>query len=231
MARTGRTELRSVIPAARATPRIAAGATPSVVQFSTSSIQQHAHAAPAPSPIPTISEQDTYDIVIIGGGPAGLALANALVSHRSLQQTRILLLEGGSLAPVRDWNDQGGWSNRVSSLTAENIQWLDSEILPNAADSRHRSMEAHRSATIPGCRRYYCLCQPRFRQSPHAALPTWRQATGTHDGKHQSAARAAPGVAGQGKCHDQGKCKGERDAIWRRTRMGWSQSRRGVGTR
>lgn len=41
---------------------------------------------------------------------------------------RILLLEGGPLDPVRNWDDQGQWSNRVSSLTAENIAWLDSEL-------------------------------------------------------------------------------------------------------
>jgi len=98
-----------------------------------------------PEPIPPICAEDTYDIVIIGGGPAGLALASALgefelestasgqlfiltaVSHKTIRDTtRILLLEGGSLDPVRNWDDQGGWSNRVSSLTAENIEWLES---------------------------------------------------------------------------------------------------------
>lgn len=77
-----------------------------------------------PTSIPTVSAEDTYDIVIIGGGPAGLALATAMVSHTALQDARILLLEGGSLGSVRDWDDEGPWSNRVSSLTAENVEWL-----------------------------------------------------------------------------------------------------------
>lgn len=51
------------------------------------------------------------------------------VSHKTIRDTtRILLLEGGSLKPVREWDDQGPWSNRVSSLTAENIEWLESEF-------------------------------------------------------------------------------------------------------
>lgn len=41
--------------------------------------------------------------------------------------SRILLLDGGSLDKVRTWDGQGEWENRVSSLTAENIAWLDSQ--------------------------------------------------------------------------------------------------------
>lgn len=41
-------------------------------------VRQHSHAAPAPVVAPPVSPENTYDIVIIGGGPAGLALANAL---------------------------------------------------------------------------------------------------------------------------------------------------------
>jgi hypothetical protein len=37
----------------------------------------------APSPIPEISDRDTYDIVIIGAGNAGLALACTLRTHLS----------------------------------------------------------------------------------------------------------------------------------------------------
>ena len=40
--------------------------------------------------------------------------------------SRILLLEGGSLDKVRTWDGEGEWENRVSSLTAENVAWLDS---------------------------------------------------------------------------------------------------------
>ncbi|EKC99383.1 ubiquinone biosynthesis monooxygenase [Trichosporon asahii var. asahii CBS 8904] len=110
-------------PAQRARPVIAATRLPAQVQ-----VRQHSHAAPAPVVAPPVSPENTYDIVIIGGGPAGLALANALVSQPSLRDgARTLLLEGGPLDPVRNWDDQGPWSNRVSSLTAENIAWIDSE--------------------------------------------------------------------------------------------------------
>jgi ubiquinone biosynthesis monooxygenase Coq6 len=39
-----------------------------------------------------------------------------------------LLLEGGSLDKVRTWDGEGEWENRVSSLTAENVAWLDSKL-------------------------------------------------------------------------------------------------------
>lgn len=42
--------------------------------------------------------------------------------------TRILLLEGGTLDRVRSWTGLDHWENRVSSLTAENVAWLDSEL-------------------------------------------------------------------------------------------------------
>lgn len=60
-------------PAQRARPVIAATRLPAQVQ-----VRQHSHAAPAPVVAPPVSPENTYDIVIIGGGPAGLALANAL---------------------------------------------------------------------------------------------------------------------------------------------------------
>lgn len=41
--------------------------------------------------------------------------------------SRILLLDGGSLDKVRTWDGKGEWENRVSSLTAENIAWLEGQ--------------------------------------------------------------------------------------------------------
>ncbi|WVR07699.1 ubiquinone biosynthesis monooxygenase COQ6 [Kwoniella sp. DSM 27419] len=77
--------------------------------------------------IPPIREEATYDIVIIGGSNAGLALACALLSHPTISQTtRILLLEGSSLDKTRNWDSAGDWENRISSLTSENVAWLES---------------------------------------------------------------------------------------------------------
>ena len=36
-------------------------------------------------------------------------------------------MEAGSLDRVRSWSGSGDWGNRVSSLTAENVAWLESE--------------------------------------------------------------------------------------------------------
>ncbi|KAI0731047.1 ubiquinone biosynthesis hydrox [Earliella scabrosa] len=59
------------------------------------------------------------DVVIVGGGPAGLALASALSSEPSLRDTlKVSLVEAGDLSKVRDWTPPPGtFSNRVSSIT------------------------------------------------------------------------------------------------------------------
>ncbi|KAK8853195.1 ubiquinone biosynthesis monooxygenase COQ6 [Kwoniella newhampshirensis] len=94
-------------------------------------VRGHASSSSAPAeeeqPIPVISAENTYDIVIIGGANAGLAFACALLSQPTISKTaRILLLEGASLDRTRSWSGEGEWENRVSSLTAENVAWLDS---------------------------------------------------------------------------------------------------------
>ncbi|GAA5893478.1 hypothetical protein JCM5296_007468 [Sporobolomyces johnsonii] len=67
-----------------------------------------------------------HDLVVVGGGPAGLALSAALAASDSIAQThRITLLEAAPLSNVRSWAPaQGQWSNRVSSITAENAAFL-----------------------------------------------------------------------------------------------------------
>ncbi|WVQ84469.1 ubiquinone biosynthesis monooxygenase COQ6 [Cryptococcus sp. DSM 104549] len=103
--------------ASRVAPRSALGAQ-----------RNHSHAAPVvEEEIPEIGEENTYDIVIIGGANAGLAFACALLSEPTISKTtRILLLEGASLDKTRSWSGKGAWENRVSSLTSENIEWLES---------------------------------------------------------------------------------------------------------
>lgn len=130
--------------------------------------------------MPEISKEDTYDIVIIGAGNAGLALActlcklllsthrkclahHTIVSKPALMRddTRILLVEGGSLDRVRSWTGRGEWENRVSSLTAENVQFLRGEsddawktgsvLMP----SRYWSVGAYRGISIVSYQRYH----------------------------------------------------------------------------
>ena len=65
--------------------------------------------------------------------------------------TRILLLEGGSLERVRGWTGEGHWENRVSSLTAENVAWLDSTLsslsLSALGNPRASSIVSHEEDT------------------------------------------------------------------------------------
>ncbi|EJU03703.1 ubiquinone biosynthesis hydrox [Dacryopinax primogenitus] len=78
------------------------------------------YATTAPTPA------EDYDIVIVGGGPAGLALAGALASSPAVYATsRIALVEAGSLDKVREWTmGEGEFSNRVSSITNVSREFL-----------------------------------------------------------------------------------------------------------
>ncbi|KAJ6621397.1 ubiquinone biosynthesis hydrox [Mycena sp. CBHHK59/15] len=72
------------------------------------------------------SNAEECDVVIVGGGPAGLALASALGSSQLVRNSlRIVLVEASDLSKVRDWTPSTGtFSNRVSSLTRMSQEFL-----------------------------------------------------------------------------------------------------------
>ena len=87
------------------------------------------------------------DVVIVGGGPAGLALANALgelvhslttqdinvviIGSSSFvrQNLSITLIEGSDLNRIKTWTPSPGtFSNRVSSLTNASLSFLKGRL-------------------------------------------------------------------------------------------------------
>ncbi|KJA28103.1 hypothetical protein HYPSUDRAFT_156490 [Hypholoma sublateritium FD-334 SS-4] len=66
------------------------------------------------------------DVVIVGGGPAGLALASALGSSSHVRKNiRVTLIEGGDLSKIEAWQPTPNmFSNRVVSLTNASQRFL-----------------------------------------------------------------------------------------------------------
>ncbi|OJD19641.1 ubiquinone biosynthesis monooxygenase COQ6 [Emergomyces pasteurianus Ep9510] len=73
----------------------------------------------------SIQPPDIYDIVCVGGGPAGLGLLAALRSSPITSNLRVALIESQNLSNVRSWNlEPTQFSNRVSSLTPSSVSFL-----------------------------------------------------------------------------------------------------------
>ncbi|KAI9375984.1 hypothetical protein BJX61DRAFT_24832 [Aspergillus egyptiacus] len=68
---------------------------------------------------------DIYDVVCVGGGPAGLALLTALRASPATSRLKVALVESQDLDKSQSWKlDPQHFSNRVSSLTPSSVSFL-----------------------------------------------------------------------------------------------------------
>jgi ubiquinone biosynthesis monooxygenase Coq6 len=70
-----------------------------------------------------VSNPEIYDVVCVGGGPAGLSLVSALRSSPATQRLRIALIDSQKLTPKPDGGEKE-YSNRCSSLTPASVKFL-----------------------------------------------------------------------------------------------------------
>ncbi|EHY59587.1 putative ubiquinone biosynthesis monooxygenase [Exophiala dermatitidis] len=90
---------------------------------SPSSSSSTSGASTSPS---TTSTPEIYDVVTVGGGPAGLALLAALKSSPITSHLKTALIETQDLAKVRQWSlPSDKFANRASSLTPSSVSFLE----------------------------------------------------------------------------------------------------------
>ncbi|KAH3684044.1 hypothetical protein WICPIJ_004982 [Wickerhamomyces pijperi] len=71
-------------------------------------------------------EPKLVDVLIVGGGPAGLTLTAGLKNSKIAKELKISVIEGFNLSSVKTFHDEtpSNFSNRVSSLTPQSIKYL-----------------------------------------------------------------------------------------------------------
>ncbi|KAF7309734.1 Ubiquinone biosynthesis monooxygenase COQ6, mitochondrial [Mycena indigotica] len=96
-------------------------ATTTVSRRAAGQIRRHWQRAASTTVVP-----EDWDVVIVGGGPVGLALASALGSSADIRQNvKVALVEAGDLSSVQNWTPEPGtFSNRASSLTHKSQEFL-----------------------------------------------------------------------------------------------------------
>ncbi|EME44275.1 hypothetical protein DOTSEDRAFT_44538 [Dothistroma septosporum NZE10] len=67
---------------------------------------------------------ELYDLVCVGGGPAGLSLVSALRSNASTRDLKVALIDGQDITSTHPPNDPVNYSNRCSSLTPSSVRFL-----------------------------------------------------------------------------------------------------------
>ncbi|KAJ3551493.1 hypothetical protein NM688_g4672 [Phlebia brevispora] len=93
-----------------------------ILQLGRSRLAPHARRCYA-----TTSTAEHRDVVIVGGGPAGLALASALSSSKAVRDSlRVTLVEAGDLVKIKEWQmPADSFHNRVSSITNASRGFLE----------------------------------------------------------------------------------------------------------
>ncbi|ELR05042.1 Putative ubiquinone biosynthesis monooxygenase [Pseudogymnoascus destructans] len=74
----------------------------------------------------TESSPELYDVVCVGGGPAGLSVLAALRATAATSGLKVALIESQDLSRTRSWSlPSTQYSNRCSSLTPTSVEFLD----------------------------------------------------------------------------------------------------------
>ncbi|KAK4157860.1 hypothetical protein C8A00DRAFT_11343 [Chaetomidium leptoderma] len=93
-----------------------------VCRSCTRSLQRQSRRSYSSAP----AQPDIYDVVCVGGGPAGLSLLTALRANPVTSHLRMALVEAQDLAKIRSWKlPPDRFSNRCSSLTPSSALFLD----------------------------------------------------------------------------------------------------------